>query len=106
MKLQVFSIFDIAVEAFMTPFYARAKGEAVRMFSDLASDRSSNVGKHPMDFVLMHVGEFDDRDGRFMDMVSPVRILSASECIVNAYPEEDKPKVEERSVSGNGALPW
>jgi hypothetical protein len=97
MKLLVFSVYDAAVGAFMSPFYARAKGEALRMFTDLANDASTNVGKHPADFVLMEVGEFDDRSGAFGLPVSPVRVIGALDCVNNQIAMEAE--VEDRGRS-------
>lgn len=81
MRLLTYSVYDSMVEAFMPPFYVRARGEAMRLFSDLANDVSSNVGKHPADFTLMQLGEFDDQSGSFVVVDSPVRVISGLECV-------------------------
>ncbi|QCQ84863.1 nonstructural protein [Blackfly microvirus SF02] len=80
MKMQVFSIFDKAVSAYLPPFYTRSKGEAVRSFSEAANDPSSQFNKHMLDYSLMFMGEWDDNSGEFTG-VQPVRVLSAHEVI-------------------------
>lgn len=61
--LQMFAILDKAVGAFMQPFYARAKGEALRTFTDAVNDPQSPFYKHPADFELYVVGSFDPGNG-------------------------------------------
>lgn len=60
MILQMFSVFDDKGEAYLTPFFMKAKGEAVRAFIELAKDGTSQFAKHPADFTLFHIGTFDD----------------------------------------------
>ena len=78
MILEAFSVYDKAVNAFMPPFFARSTGEAIRSFGDLAHDNSTNVCKHPSDFVLYRVGEFNDNSGLFA-VVEPARLVGALE---------------------------
>lgn len=33
------------------------------MFTDLANDKNTTVGRHPEDFKLVRLGEFDDIEG-------------------------------------------
>lgn len=63
MLLKVFSIQDVKADAFMNLFTAPANGVATRMFSDLAVDKNTDVGKHPQDYRLVHVGTFDTSTG-------------------------------------------
>lgn len=81
MKLLMFSVYDSMVEAYMPPFFVRARGEALRLFGDLVNDQSSNVGKHPSDFTLMYIGEWDDGSGRVDDSGITVRVISGLECL-------------------------
>ncbi|AXL15285.1 nonstructural protein [Microviridae sp.] len=65
MKLLVFSVRDSKAEFYAPPFYARTVGEAVRIFADTANNPESALNHHPVDFVLYHVGSFDQETGRF-----------------------------------------
>lgn len=80
MKLQVYAVYDKAVNAFLQPFYARSAGEAIRSFGELARDNNTNVGRHPTDFLLFGLGEYDDATGLF-HCQEPMRMLSASEML-------------------------
>lgn len=66
MKLLVMAVRDKRVEAFITPpMFARAKGEAIRWFMDTLSDPNTAISKHPGDFDLYAIAEFDDNTGKF-----------------------------------------
>lgn len=78
MKLIVCTVRDSAVNAYMPPFFSRHLGEAMRSFGDLVRDPQSNVGRHPADFHLYLLGEYDDVTGLFTTS-EPQRMASAVE---------------------------
>lgn len=63
MRQIVFSIFDMKTGAYSTPFFMAHVGEALRACIDLGQDRSTTVGRHPADFALYKIGEFDMATG-------------------------------------------
>lgn len=63
MKLLAFAIRDKQVDAFMPVFFVRAKGEAMRHFIDVCADGKSPMSKHPGDYDLYELFEFDDVTG-------------------------------------------
>lgn len=83
MKLYVFSVLDNAVGAFLPPFYARSKGEAIRSFTEAANAAEHAFKKNSRDYVLFQLGVFDDVSGVF-DCGEPDRVLSAAECFLDA----------------------
>jgi hypothetical protein len=80
MKFQVFSVYDKAINAFVQPFYARTKGEAIRSFTEAANDEKHQFNRHSNDYSLMHLGEFDDNSGAF-STADPSRVISAVEVL-------------------------
>lgn len=64
MKLNMYCVFDVAVGAYMRPFFMHSDGQAVRFFSDLAVDAEHEVAKHPQDYSLARVGVWDDQNGQ------------------------------------------
>lgn len=65
-KVNVYSVFDKAVEAFMKPFEARSHAEAQRMFAASFADRNPNRYFVPAaDLDLFFVAEWDDAIGEF-----------------------------------------
>lgn len=69
MKLSIYSIFDSKARAFLPPFYLANDSLATRVFSDCANDSVHAFGKHPEDYSLFRLGEFDDALGTF-DLLS------------------------------------
>lgn len=63
MKMRVFSVYDVKAEMFSPPWVMGTIGEATRAFQDLANDANSSVSKHPGDFKLCCLGEFDNVTG-------------------------------------------
>lgn len=65
MRYKIVAIRDRATDTFSQPQYVAAIGGAVRSFSDLVNNKETDVGKHPDDFDLYELGEFDDDSGEF-----------------------------------------
>lgn len=78
MKLFLFAVHDSKVGAYAAPMSMRAKGEAVRSFQSACQDDTLPFKKHPADFSLWFVAEFDDSTGLVMP-VTPERVIGADE---------------------------
>lgn len=63
MRLHMFAVFDSKVGVYASPFFCRSKGEALRSFEDACGDKGLPFGKHPGDYRLWYLGEFDDNTG-------------------------------------------
>lgn len=82
MKTNAYSIRDVKAEVFHAPFFLPTDGAAVRAFQDVANDTNTQIGRHPADFTLYHIGTFDDAYGgletcdrrHVVDAVSLLRI--------------------------------
>jgi hypothetical protein len=62
MKLNVYTVYDQAANAYMNPFFMHNDGLAVRAFQDnVNSKEPNNVSLHPDQFTLFRIGEFDDQ---------------------------------------------
>jgi hypothetical protein len=57
-------------------------GAAVRAFGDLANDKQSAVAKHPSDYILFQVGEFNDAAASFSSLAAPRNLGLASDFIL------------------------
>lgn len=64
MKLNAYTIYDVASGVYMRPFFSQADGQAVRGFKDIALDADHEVGKHPEDYTLYRIGTFNDTTGK------------------------------------------
>lgn len=63
MKLNAYTIYDVASGVYMRPFFSQADGQALRGFNDLATDAEHEIGKHPEDYTLYRIGDFNDSTG-------------------------------------------
>jgi len=73
MKLLVMTLFDAAAEVYLRPFFVTARGEGIRMFSDLVADAEHPCGRHPEHYTLFVVGEYDQSKGELLPM-TPVAL--------------------------------
>lgn len=64
MVFKVFSVYDSKADAFMPPVFMHATGQMVRAFSDAVNEEGTAFNKHPGDYRLALIGEFDDSSGR------------------------------------------
>lgn len=75
MKLQLCALKDLALDAYQRPFYAQTVNHAKRMFTDLMKDQQSEPAKHPEDFILYHLGIWDDHTGQTECQNPPVLLM-------------------------------
>nr|AVQ10268.1 DNA binding protein VP5 [Gokushovirinae environmental samples] len=78
MKLVCFSVRDEKIGAFLPPFTCRARGEALRSFTDAVNNPEHLFAKNLEDYVLYEVGFFEDVAGMFAPK-EPERLLSGFE---------------------------
>lgn len=71
MKLGVFSVFDAKAEIFSQPVLSVTKGTMMRTLMDIMNDPNHPYAKHPEDYVLYFVGEFDDQRCAFSLLAAP-----------------------------------
>lgn len=79
MELKVFSIYDQKGKMYARPFFLPHKGQASRLFCDLVEDNRSEVSKHPEDYTLYQIGNYDDNIGRFENLEVHELIAHATE---------------------------
>ena len=81
MKLKIFSIYDSKAEMYHQPFYMQTQSMAVRQFLDMANDSETMIGKHPEDYTLFYVGEYDDHTASFNLEDTKISLGVASEFV-------------------------
>lgn len=67
MRYKIVAVRDRAADVFAQPFFVASIGVAIRSFTDEVNRKDENNGfyKHPEDFDLYLMGEYDDSDGSF-----------------------------------------
>lgn len=78
MMLKVYSVYDVKVQAYSTPFFSVNDSTAFRSFSQLRNDPATQVNQFPDDFRLYRLGDFDDSSGLLVAQVPPVLIQEDS----------------------------
>lgn len=79
MKMQVFTVYDSKAEFYSAPFYQQNVGMALRAFEDTVGDPESALCRHPEDFTLFHMGEWENLDCTFDLFATPRAIAKAIE---------------------------
>lgn len=72
MEVRFFAIYDEKGLVYKNPFTFPHRGQAVRVFAELANDPRTEIGRHPEDFVLYEIGTFDDVSGELGNVTNVV----------------------------------
>lgn len=79
MTLKIFAIYDSKAEAYNQPFFMGTKGQALRAFTDEINNSQSMISKHPADYTLMEIGEYDDSTGQLSPLPAKINLGTAIE---------------------------
>lgn len=80
MIINTYSIYDAAAKAYMRPMFMQTDGLAMRVFKDaINSEEQSDISKHPEQFTLFKIGEFDDQKGVINSTDKPELLASGHE---------------------------
>lgn len=63
MRLNAYALLDTKASFFGPPFFCQSHGEAIRVCIDAASDMRATIARYPSDFILHHIGEYDNSTG-------------------------------------------
>ena len=81
MIFKAFSITDSAAETYNLPMFVPTAGVAIRSFEDQCKDPESMLNKHPHDYMLCEIGEFDSDKGILISLEIPHAIAKASDYV-------------------------
>jgi len=83
MRYKILVIRDRAIDAYGQPIFAASVGGAVRSFADEINRPNENnqLHKHPEDFDLFLLGEFDDQTGEF-DTTRPAQVAVGKDLVI------------------------
>lgn len=68
MIYKIFSVYDSKVEAYLQPFFSPSNGAALRAFTDIVNDPNSQFSKHPEDYTLFVIGEYNDETAKISSL--------------------------------------
>lgn len=83
MRLIICAVRDSAVAAYVRPFYVPAVGAAARGFGDEVNRVDSDMHKHPDDYELFELGEFDEETGRFIILEVPRLVCRGKDVLIS-----------------------
>jgi len=82
MVKQVYSFQDSKVCVYHPPMVLLNDAEARRLASDVVADQQTPMSKHPSDFRLVRIGEYDDYSGKLSPLASPEFVCECSEFVI------------------------
>lgn len=77
MKLLMFSVFDMAADMYLEPFFAVTIAAATRSFETACRREGHPFEEFPEDYVLYHVGEFEQGNG-MIEKCEPHKVAMAA----------------------------
>jgi len=78
MKMKAFTIYDSKAAVFRTPFFTSTVGEALRPLTDAANKEDHEFCKHPEDYTLFEIGEYDE-DHATLTPIEPQSVVKIIE---------------------------
>lgn len=66
----IVAVRDRQLNAYMRPFVAQTKGQAIRSFSDEVNRAGSELNTHPEDYELYQLGIWDEDTGCITDTIT------------------------------------
>lgn len=76
---KAFAVYDIKSELFSPPHFQETNGVAIRSFGEACLDDKTQMGKHPEDFSLYCIGDYNIETGEFTSLLKPLQISNATE---------------------------
>lgn len=97
---KVFAVRDGKAKGYLQPFYSINAGSAIRAFEDVINETGNQLSKHPEDYVLYELADFNDQTGEFIN-ATPVKMLGAGVDFVKSKPIFQLPEVPEGVLNGS-----
>ena len=79
MIIQLFTVYDAVAQAWLEPFHAPTVEFALRQFRSSVETEGHMFHKYPHDYVLYHVGSFDQKTGTVSGSDAPHRLAVGHE---------------------------
>lgn len=81
MQQIIVAVRDRQLNAYMRPFTAATRGQAIRAFGDEANRRESEINAHPEDYELYQLGTFEETTGKIIADEQPQQLALATNLI-------------------------
>lgn len=67
--MNVYTVYDVKAELYLTPFFERNDATALRSFKQACTDPSHGFCRHAEDYTLFRIGEFNEETAKLTDTV-------------------------------------
>lgn len=81
MIMQIFSVKDKVVNAFLQPFFSPTTGSALRSLMEVVNQPDHTFSKNSADYVLYALGSFDDATGTIDPLPIPDPIVNLADLL-------------------------
>lgn len=99
----IYSVKDLKAGAFALPFFQARDEAAIRSFSDAVQHGDELLRRHPEDFALYCLGEFDDNLGIVAGLETPKLLATAAGVLQEALRRAPPLPMEDALSRANGA---
>lgn len=83
---EMYAIQDVKAAYFLNPWPCRHPNIARREFAEAVKNSNSPMSQFPADYVLYHVGDYDDTCARMRSLPTPERMCDGVEVLQMAAP--------------------
>lgn len=104
MILNMYSLLDVKVGSYGTPFFMAHDQQAIRAVRELAEQRDNQVARYPADFALYNMGTFDDATGLVTHGDYPKHLGMVVSFLPSKLPMPLFPDVAPSQVNGAGPM--
>jgi len=101
MEQKLYVVYDSASETYTAPTVHRARGEAIRSFTDGVNSPDGVLSTHSADFTLFEIGEYNQATGDLTLYEAKHKVLNGIEVKENP---PVPPKVQEITDTGIAKL--
>lgn len=81
MLLRAYTLHDVKALTYSPPFFVNNNNLAIRMLTDLVNDMNTAPGRHPSDFKMYCVGNYDDATGILTPLNIMEHVMDAIACV-------------------------
>lgn len=81
MRTQMYSVHDTIAGTFFNPFTMHNDQVAARWFRDELGEPTSNLSRHPADFDLVLLGDFDQETGQIRPESDPRIVMCGADFV-------------------------
>lgn len=95
---ELIAVYDIKAQIYGKPVCAQSHASAIRSFGDAVNDQNTEYNKHPEDFILFAIGQYDDSTGNF-EQDKPKELAKA--LALKELPDANPEKINLNPQGGN-----